>query len=185
MPVEKLNFVFKIGYRAHTMKWDFDPEKHLENKGFSKELVRFYSVMCIIERMWASLKLTIQIINRTEVRAFRILPRRWVVERTFGWFGFYRRLVKDYERYPKHSEAFVYIAMSNIMLNRLARSFWVSTHHLKQKKWNSSFGKPFSRRDTAFKGWSEKYRKYLMYGLFSWLLFRTVSRYVSESEHDL
>ncbi len=63
------------------------------------------------------------IIKRTEVRSFHILPRRWVVERTFGWFGFYRRLAKDYERYPKHSEAFVYIAMSNIMIHRLARGF--------------------------------------------------------------
>ena len=42
------------------------------------------------------------------------------VKRTFGWFGFYRRLAKDYERYPSHSEAFVYIAMSNIMLCRLS-----------------------------------------------------------------
>ena len=77
----------------------------------------------LIERIRVSLKMTIEIIKRTEVRAFHILPRRWVVERTFGWFGFYRRLAKDYERYPKHSEAFVYIAMSNIMLNRLARGF--------------------------------------------------------------
>lgn len=67
------------------------------------------------------LNLTLTIIKRTEVRKFHLLPRRWVVERTFGWFGFYRRLAKDYERYPTHSEAFVYIAMSNIMLHRLAR----------------------------------------------------------------
>ena len=66
------------------------------------------------------LNLTLTIIKRTEIRKFHLLPRRWVVERTFGWFGFYRRLAKDYERYPKHSEAFVYIAMSNIMLGRLA-----------------------------------------------------------------
>lgn len=77
----------------------------------------------LIERMRVTLRMTIEIIKRTEVRAFHILPRRWVVERTFGWFGFYRRLAKDYERYPKHSEAFVYIAMSNIMLNRLARGY--------------------------------------------------------------
>lgn len=77
----------------------------------------------LIERIRISLKMTIKIIKRTEVRAFHILPRRWVVERTFGWFGFYRRLAKDYERHPKHSEAFVYIAMSNIMLNRLARGY--------------------------------------------------------------
>lgn len=77
----------------------------------------------LIERVRVTLRMTIEIIKRTEVRAFHILPRRWVVERTFGWFGFYRRLAKDYERYPKHSEAFVYLAMSNIMLHRLARGF--------------------------------------------------------------
>jgi putative transposase len=73
----------------------------------------------LIETIRTTLKLTLTIIKRTEVRKFHILPRRWVVERTFGWFGFYRRLAKDYERHPTHSEAFVYIAMSNIMLNRL------------------------------------------------------------------
>lgn len=67
-----------------------------------------------------SFSMTLEIVKRTEVRAFHILPRRWVVERTFGWLGFYRRLAKDYERYPQHSEAFVYIAMGNIMLHRLA-----------------------------------------------------------------
>ena len=77
----------------------------------------------LIEAMRTTLKLTLTIIKRTEVRVFHILPKRWVVERTFGWFGFYRRLAKDYERYPKHSEAFVYIAMSNIMLHRLAGGF--------------------------------------------------------------
>ncbi len=74
----------------------------------------------LIRLAHTTLHMTITIIKRTEVRAFHILPRRWVVERTFGWFGFYRRLAKDYERYPTHSEAFVYIAMSNIMLHRLA-----------------------------------------------------------------
>lgn len=73
----------------------------------------------LIALVHASFSITIEIIKRTEVRVFHILPRRWVVERTFGWFGFYRRLAKDYERYPRHSEAFVYIAMSNIMLHRL------------------------------------------------------------------
>jgi putative transposase len=73
----------------------------------------------LIEVMRTTLNFTLTIIKRNEVRKFHILPRRWVVERTFGWFGFYRRLAKDYERYPTHSEAFVYIAMSNIMLNRL------------------------------------------------------------------
>lgn len=74
----------------------------------------------LITHVKETLAITLTIIKRTEARTFHILPRRWVVERTFGWFGFYRRLAKDYERYPRHSEAFVYIAMSTIMLRRLA-----------------------------------------------------------------
>jgi len=52
---------------------------------------------------------------------FHVLPRRWVVARTFAWLGFSRRLSKDYERVPETSEAFIFIAMIRIMLRRLAR----------------------------------------------------------------
>ncbi len=51
-----------------------------------------------------------------------VLPRRWVVERTFSWFGQNRRLSKDYERLPETGEAFIYVTMSRIMLKRLAPS---------------------------------------------------------------
>jgi putative transposase len=50
------------------------------------------------------------------------LPRRWVVERTFSWLGQNRRLSKDYERLPESGEAFIYAAMSRLMVRRLARS---------------------------------------------------------------
>ncbi len=50
---------------------------------------------------------------------FRVLPRRWVVERTFSWLGQNRRLSKEYERLPESSEAFIYVAMSRLMLRRL------------------------------------------------------------------
>jgi putative transposase len=50
---------------------------------------------------------------------FRPLPKRWVVERTFGWLGRSRRLSKDYERTPESSAAFVYTAMIHLMLKRL------------------------------------------------------------------
>jgi len=51
---------------------------------------------------------------------FQVLPRRWVVERTFAWLGKYRRLSKDYEALPATSEALIYAAMSCMMLKRLA-----------------------------------------------------------------
>jgi len=52
--------------------------------------------------------------------AFTVLKRRWVVERTFAWLGRNRRLSKDYEYLPTSSETMIYLAMSNLMLRRLA-----------------------------------------------------------------
>jgi putative transposase len=52
---------------------------------------------------------------------FTVLPRRWVVERTIAWIGRYRRLSKEYEYLPTSSEAMIYLAMSRLMLRRLAR----------------------------------------------------------------
>lgn len=61
------------------------------------------------------------IVKRIDAQAgFKLLPRRWVVERTFAWLGRYRRLSKDYERCSKSSEAMVYLASIRRLLNRLA-----------------------------------------------------------------
>jgi putative transposase len=54
-------------------------------------------------------------------RGFRVLPRRWVVERTFAWLSHNRRMSKDYERLCATGEAFLYAAMTRLMLRRLAR----------------------------------------------------------------
>jgi transposase len=54
-----------------------------------------------------------------QVPAFAVVPRRWVVERTFGWLGRFRRLSKDYEFLPATSEAGIYLAMIQILTRRL------------------------------------------------------------------
>jgi putative transposase len=54
-------------------------------------------------------------------RGFRVLPRRWVVERTFAWISHNRRMTKDYERLCATGEAFVYAAMTRLMVRRLTR----------------------------------------------------------------
>ena len=62
----------------------------------------------------------VEVVKRYEgAKGFQILPRRWIVERTFGWLGRYRRLSKDYEASPESSEAMIYIAMIHLMLHRL------------------------------------------------------------------
>jgi transposase len=53
--------------------------------------------------------------------ALTVLPRRWVVERTLAWIGRYRRLSRDDEYLPEHSETMIYVAMSRLMLRRLVR----------------------------------------------------------------
>jgi putative transposase len=53
---------------------------------------------------------------------FHVLKRRWVVERTFAWLSTWRRLSKDYEVLPSSDEAWMYVAMSRIMLRRLAQN---------------------------------------------------------------
>ncbi|WP_244238338.1 IS5 family transposase [Corallococcus terminator] len=53
-------------------------------------------------------------------RGFMLVARRWVVERTFGWLNLFRRLSKDYEQKPASSEAFIWLAMTALLLRRLA-----------------------------------------------------------------
>src|SRR2546423_5403364 len=59
------------------------------------------------------------VLHRDKQHGFKVLPRRWVVERTFGWLNQYRRLSKDYEVLPASSEAMIYIAMTRLMLRRI------------------------------------------------------------------
>lgn len=74
--------------------------------------------------IWAksALRLAVTIVKRSDdTSGFVVLPRRWVVERTFGWLLRHRRLVRDYERRPEHHEAMVLWATVSIMTRQLTR----------------------------------------------------------------
>lgn len=65
---------------------------------------------------------TVEVVARPrEQRGWLLLPRRWVVERTFAWLGRFRRMSKDYEFLTQTSEAMIYGVMSTLMLRRLTR----------------------------------------------------------------
>ena len=70
-----------------------------------------------MRRSWAPAGAPPRVVPR-----FAVVPRRWVVERTFAWLGRFRRLAKDYEYLPATSENAVYLAMSVILLRRAARA---------------------------------------------------------------
>ena len=63
----------------------------------------------------------IEIVKRTELHTFVVLPKRWIVERTFAWIARNRRLARDFERYASTVVAFIRLAMIRIMLRRLTR----------------------------------------------------------------
>jgi len=66
---------------------------------------------------------TLQIVKKPQgATGFAVLPRRWVVERTFAWLGRCRRLSKDYEQLPDSSETMIQLAMIGLMSRRLERS---------------------------------------------------------------
>lgn len=66
-------------------------------------------------------RIDFELVKRTDqMKGFVVLPRRWVVERTFAWLSFNRRMSKDYEFLPATSETFIYISMIRLMLGRLA-----------------------------------------------------------------
>jgi putative transposase len=71
-------------------------------------------------RPWRNVRLAI-VKRREGVKGFLLLPKRWIVERTFAWLGRYRRLSKDYEYLTQTSEAMLRVAMIHLMVRRLAR----------------------------------------------------------------
>jgi putative transposase len=65
--------------------------------------------------------LEVEMVGPPPGAGFRVVPWRWVVERTFAWLGNYRRLSKDYEYWVRTADAMIYVAMIHLMVRRLAR----------------------------------------------------------------
>lgn len=67
-------------------------------------------------------RVKLEIVKRSDnVAGFKVLPKRWIVERTFGWLSQSRRLNRDYETLIESAEAIIHIAMIRLMIRRLAR----------------------------------------------------------------
>lgn len=98
-----------------------------KQKGFRSLLLIWadggYSGQPMIDWVFSMTGWLFEVIKRSDdAKGFQLLPRRWVVERTFAWLGNYRRLCKDYEVLTETSEAFIYAAMVHLMTQRLARN---------------------------------------------------------------
>jgi len=81
---------------------------------------------------WAkTLKMTLQIVAKCDRHAFEVLPRRWVVERTFAWISKHRRTTHDYEHRPASHETMILWAMIALMTRRLAQPTELSDAHFR------------------------------------------------------
>jgi putative transposase len=88
-------------------------QKLIADAGYKQQFIDWFTQTC----GWL-----VEIVQRaTHLRGFHVLPKRWIVERTFAWFNPYRRLSKDYEYYPSSSEAMIYLASIRLMLRRITK----------------------------------------------------------------
>ncbi len=107
-----------------------------ETRGARLVLIRLYSVCPRLSKVFvdggyfkgildwglAMFGFRLEVVKRPDgCKHFQILPKRWIVERTFGWLNWYRRLAKDYEHNPSNAEALIYLAMINLMSARLSK----------------------------------------------------------------
>lgn len=82
-----------------------------------------YQGAATAEAVRTEAKIPLEIVKRSDAATgFKVLPKRWIVERTFGWLGRCRRLAKDFENLAGSHSAFIILAMIRVMLRRLAKA---------------------------------------------------------------
>jgi putative transposase len=86
---------------------------------FPKVIWADQAYTAVVDWAWIRWMWIIELVRRVTGR-FEIQPKRWIVERTFGWLNRSRRLAKSYERTPESDYAFVQVAMIHLMVRRLA-----------------------------------------------------------------
>ena len=83
---------------------------------------RGYSGPELAHYLWRAGRWVLEVVRgQPGQHGFAVIPKRWIVERTFGWLNRYRRLSKDYEELPETSEVMILIAMTHLMLQRCRR----------------------------------------------------------------
>jgi putative transposase len=99
-----------------TLGWSVDLVEGARKPAPEEVLIRAWA------REWAKEGVALDWEKLMPPKGFQVLPRRWVVERTFSWIDQNRRMSKDYERLCATGETFIYAAMSQLMVRRLARA---------------------------------------------------------------
>lgn len=104
-------------------------------KGAKRVIAKLFETLKTVKLIWADgsykgeliewvkkeFDCILEVVKKKKKRGFQVLPRRWVVERTFAWLMRFRRLSREYEKQPSSSEAMVYIASIRLMLRRLCK----------------------------------------------------------------
>lgn len=112
------------------------PANIQDREGARETLLKIENSYPLLTLMWADggyrgalvdwvkihLGMELEIVKRSnDVNGFEVLPWRWIVERTLAWISRNRRMSKDYERLPKTTESWIYLAMTSLMLKRLEK----------------------------------------------------------------
>ena len=129
--VDTLGLLMKVVVTAGSVQDRDGAKRLLEDLSTAEDLIQRLELIwadggyrgALVDWVEETFGWRLEIVKKPEdLVGFQVLPRRWVVERTFGWLVRQRRLARDYERLPESSEAFIYAAMIRLMIRTLAKT---------------------------------------------------------------